>query len=170
MYSRCCISVSPPLCTSTGWLSLSYVRNDVFPISFSFSLIPRYHPLDVYFDQLLGACSTHKLVEIHKTLFLPNCSTQLLYLTSQYSNCIQKAVTFGRLSWDIVLKKPRPILLNMFVESVWRWRNGARRRKEICSSTFQDPRTQKQVTDSSLDINPLTHVYRWFSCRLSYKP
>ena len=50
---------------------------------FSFSLIPRKHPL----------------------------SPQCRYLSSQFSNWMQKAVTSVHLSWDVGFKNPKTILL-----------------------------------------------------------
>ena len=40
-------------------------------------------------------------------------SHQGRYLSSLFPNCIQKPVTFACLSWDVRLKKPRPILRYM---------------------------------------------------------
>ena len=43
------------------------------------------------------------------TLSLANC----LYLTSRFSNCMQKPVMSARLCWDLGFKKPRLIVLKL---------------------------------------------------------
>ena len=43
---------------------------------------------------------------------------QLIYLTGQFSNCMQKPVMSACLSWDLGFKKPRPILLSVITMAV----------------------------------------------------
>ena len=70
-----------------------HLKNDVFPIFFPF---PLYH-----------------------IPYTPS-SLPIAFLASQFTNCMQKAVSSACLSWDLGFKKPKPILLNQIYIIYWK--------------------------------------------------